>query len=240
MWIKTLPNFITNVSSNILKPKNMKRIITTLLASLIISFLNGQSIDSIQIFELNNNVDIRIEGTYGSTGFYTSNLSYGVIDDKINIDIFFVTCPGYAITIPYDTIAEIGYVPSQTYLITCRTIWDIYLDSTTYCSQNNILTTVDSVTITYNLLDINNQEINENEIDIYPNPFQDNFIIEGNKLNKTYSIEILDLSGKVIKNIIAKEPNQKIELIDVKQGMYFIKILTPRNKQIIRKIIKTK
>ncbi len=109
----------------------MKRIITTLLAFLIISFLNGQSIDSIQIFELNNYVDIRVEGTYGSTGYYTSNLNYGVIDDKINIDIFFVSCLGYAVTIPYDTIVEIGYLPSQTYLITCRTIWDIYLEDST-------------------------------------------------------------------------------------------------------------
>lgn len=215
----------------------MKRTIIALSTFLIITFVNGQSIDSIIVFESNNCLDIKIEGTFNSIGPYISNLNYEIIDSKINIDIFFIQCPGYAMLNPFDTIVNIGYLPSQNYLITCRTIKDINLDSTN-CFPNYILTTVDSLTISYNLLDIANRKINK--IEIYPNPFYDNIIVEGKNLNNGHSILITDLSGEIIKNVSNLEPIQKIELKNITQGTYFISILTPNNKQITRKLIKIK
>lgn len=215
----------------------MKRTIIILATLLTITFVNGQSIDSIQVFEWNNIFNIKIEGTNPSTGEYISNIEYEVIDNEINIDLFFIHCAGYTVLTPYDTIIDLGILNSQNYLITCRTINDINLDSTN-CFPNYELTTIDSLTFFYNPLGITNKESIENKINIYPNPFNDFIIVEVKNLNDEYSIVITDLNGKIIKNLKSIATKQRIDLFDIKQGIYFIKTRTSTNEEITRRIIK--
>ena len=96
----------------------MKRIIITLIAVLFMTLLKSQSIDSIQVFEWNNIFNIKVEGINPSTGEYISSIDFEIIDDKINIDLFFIHCAGYTVLTPYDTIVNLGILPSQDYVIT--------------------------------------------------------------------------------------------------------------------------
>lgn len=215
----------------------MKRTIIILSTLLTITFVNGQSIDSIQVFEWNNIFNIKIEGTNPSTGEYISNIEYEVIDNEINIDLFFIHCAGYTVLTPYDTIIDLGILTSQNYLITCRTINDINLDSTN-CFPNYELTIIDSLTFFYNPLGITNEAPIENKINIYPNPFNDFIIVEVNDVNNVSSIVITDLNGKIIRNVKSINTNQRIDFFDINEGVYIIKILTQDNREIIRRAIK--
>jgi len=64
----------------------------------------------------------------------------------------------------------------------------------------------------------------DNNIKIYPNPAKNNLqiTINNNQLNKT--IEILDITGKLIKTLIANETNQFIDISNLQDGVYFIRI----------------
>ena len=71
---------------------------------------------------------------------------------------------------------------------------------------------------------INSNKIN-NDIKIYPNPTSNFVFIESNNQN-IESIEVIDFTGKTI----LSTTNNKIDFIDYKKGIYFIKVIT--NKQI--------
>ncbi len=217
----------------------MKRIIITLIAVLFVTLLKSQSIDSIQVFEWNNIFNIKVEGTNPSTGEYISSIDFEIIDDKINIDLFFIHCAGYTVLTPYDTIVNLGILPSQDYVITCRTINDINLDSTN-CFPNYELSTIDSLTIYYTLFGIrNNNELIKKNVLIYPNPFNDYIILEfKNLIDSKITIEIIDLNGNIIKKVVTNVNNTRIDFYEHTKGIYLIKIYNQRKEEITKRIIK--
>ena len=72
---------------------------------------------------------------------------------------------------------------------------------------------------------------NQLNIRIYPNPAQNYITIEG--LDKINSIEIIDITGK----IVTCEANSKIDISTLNEGVYFVKITTEENIH-IKKIYK--
>jgi len=76
---------------------------------------------------------------------------------------------------------------------------------------------------------ISNQSLSVNEIDfqtisIYPNPVKNELFIELNQLETT-NISILDYSGRLVKSIPNNAIN-KIDVSDLKQGIYILKVST--------------
>ena len=81
------------------------------------------------------------------------------------------------------------------------------------------------------------QNINNKEIQIFPNPTQNEFRITGN-LNQ-YQIQLIDSMGKTLRNIKATGSSQIINISSFPQGLYFIKILNKTNDLVeIQKIVK--
>lgn len=218
----------------------MRRIIITLIAMLLMTFLKSQSIDSIQVFEWKNNFKIKVEGIKPGTGHHISRIDYEIIDDKINIDLFFIHCPGWGVLTPYDTIVDLGILLSQDYIITCRTIFDIYLDSSTYCAIYYELNTIDSLTIYYSTIGIkNDSELINNNVLIYPNPIGDFFIIKfKSQLNSKITIDIIDLNGNIIERIESNIKETKIDFTEQSKGIYLIRIYNQKKEEITNRIFK--
>jgi hypothetical protein len=79
------------------------------------------------------------------------------------------------------------------------------------------------------------KEINNNKIDVFPNPTNDIIYFSGIDNINNCKIEITDISGKLLKNIILT--NSYINISKLECGTYFVKILND-NKVYINKIIK--
>lgn len=87
----------------------------------------------------------------------------------------------------------------------------------------------------YSLSGIDNQISTQNQIKVYPNPFNDIIQIEYNKDIQT--VKISNVSGIILKTLKVNSNLISIETKDLKSGMYFIEITT--NNQIInRKLLK--
>jgi len=67
--------------------------------------------------------------------------------------------------------------------------------------------------------------------EIYPNP-ANNFIIFRNFDSTTENIQIIDITGKLIKQISILENNQSIDISDLKNGIYFVKYKNTTTKLI--------
>ena len=78
------------------------------------------------------------------------------------------------------------------------------------------------VTISSQTLGLN--ELSLNKVNIYPNPVQNELFVEV-KNEKITKIDIIDFSGKVIKSI-ANSTTKSIDVSELKQGIYVLKVST--------------
>lgn len=110
-----------------------------------------------------------------------------------------------------------------------------YYVSKTQCS----VTTTDSVTVFVSPVGIS-EEINENNIRIFPNPNNGTFTIEHNLNGKKYSLQITDLMGKTVHHQFLET---KSEVVDINtpqltNGIYFVTISNIQaSEQIVKKLV---
>lgn len=86
------------------------------------------------------------------------------------------------------------------------------------------------------LLSVNDFNLYENDIYVYPNPSKGIFNIKNESKQTISSIEVLDINGRII-NINSKINATSIDLSNVNSGIYFLKIHT-ETTTITKKVIK--
>ena len=97
--------------------------------------------------------------------------------------------------------------------------------------KQNELTLVD-----FSILNINDFEVNNSMITIFPNPSSDYFELKIDKAIEIKNIEIYNLSGKLVKNDLPVN-NSRITVSDLANGMYIITIGLKNGKSYSKKII---
>jgi alpha-amylase len=83
------------------------------------------------------------------------------------------------------------------------------------------------------------EELNRLQLSIYPNPAKDELYYEfaDNKIDN-YSIDITDLTGKVIYSIQTKESFGKISVDGFDNGYYFFRISNGSNSLVVKQFVK--
>lgn len=87
----------------------------------------------------------------------------------------------------------------------------------------------DSVTIAVNPVGINENSIKKNEIKIYPNPTENRFTVEiqhGNLMLKNAKLEIVDVRGKMMKQLPVNNRQLTIETNGWERGVYFVNLIS--------------
>ncbi len=84
-------------------------------------------------------------------------------------------------------------------------------------------TTTESYTITFTVVTgINNASLHS--VSLYPNPASDQIILEGLDATKTSRIDIMDVTGRVVKSMLSAGTRTRIELNNLHSGVYFVKV----------------
>jgi len=122
----------------------------------------------------------------------------------------------YNINIPTPVSGEIYYVTAEMISPCIPTS----IDKTSGGPYSHSLSNLDDYgTVT----SINN--VTKNNINIYPNPAHNYLVVKSSK-DKVKSIEICDITGKIIKQFKTQNSEFKIKVEDFKNGVYIIKIKT--------------
>lgn len=81
----------------------------------------------------------------------------------------------------------------------------------------------------------------ENILSVYPNPFQDKIYVHLNKTNADFNIELVDISGKILKSYtqIPSEKTFVLPTAELSSGIYFLQISNENELLEVRKLIKT-
>ena len=74
-------------------------------------------------------------------------------------------------------------------------------------------------------------EKNLDNVKVYPNPVEENLVIE---FNPPFQIDIMDVNGKVVYHSVADEPSKTITLSLLPKGIYFIQIENKAEKHGLR------
>ena len=141
----------------------------------------------------------------------------------------------------YDTIAY----PSHTYSAAgnytiCLTVTDSSGCSSTYCYSDSLQKSTNSI-IYVNVIPPGTLGINEinksSSFSVYPNPADNNIIIENNSLSKNAIISIYNLQGQLMLIKSLKQEKTEVEISSLAKGLYFIKAQTDNGFE-IQKFIK--
>ncbi len=108
--------------------------------------------------------------------------------------------------------------------------YDEYSNTLTVTNANETLNIILNETVLVN-------NISENKISIYPNPTTGQFTIDLRGSARPRSVEITDITGKLIKQLSIDNHQLSIDFENQPSGIYFMEIQT-ENNIIIKKIIK--
>ncbi|MEY5042078.1 MAG: hypothetical protein RLZZ414_1637, partial [Bacteroidota bacterium] len=78
---------------------------------------------------------------------------------------------------------------------------------------------------------LSSNNINLNFIKVYPNPTQNNIIVE---VNGNYNAQLLDLTGRVLQTITLNTGQNNINLVNYPSGIYFIQSTNFRTIKVIK------
>jgi len=99
-------------------------------------------------------------------------------------------------------------------------------------------------TITKSRSNVKNNRVNSisnvtanNQVQIYPNPANDELTISLSENCYNCRIEIINLLGETIKNIFVVEMESKITIAEIINGVYFVKVVSNNKVQCIQKLI---
>lgn len=82
------------------------------------------------------------------------------------------------------------------------------------------------------------EEIESKEINIYPNPSQDNIQIENKSQVNITNITIIDMLGKEVKDLALSNSNiQTIDVSELKDGIYFVNFIDSDKRVVSKKIV---
>jgi hypothetical protein len=81
-----------------------------------------------------------------------------------------------------------------------------------------------------------NNSVNE-QVSIYPNPFQEQATIKFPQTQNNVTIQIRDIYGKEIKTTLFSGKQYTIEKEEMKSGIYFVQIIDEKKNTIIKKVI---
>ena len=82
------------------------------------------------------------------------------------------------------------------------------------------------------------ENVKSNTLTVYPNPISEEFQLKLNNQQKVRSLKILDVNGRIIKNITPNSSNRMYQLSNLKSGIYFLFLETDKGrfqKKIIKK-----
>jgi len=102
---------------------------------------------------------------------------------------------------------------------------------------NNDYLWVDNLSFSGSITGIKNIENNISDVSIFPNPATENFTIELNiKKASTVLFQVIDLTGKIVKEINAGEIqgiySTKLSTSDLNKGAYFLKVSSNESSEI--------
>jgi hypothetical protein len=185
--------------------------------------LFAQYVDNIVFLNNSTPPSLHIFGAYGSTGGSITSITHEV-SDTFKINLFFKSCPGLTVMVPFDTIVQFNNNwPVAPTHIQAHSILDTTTDVN--CGPVTAFDTLFVYNATWPSLNLTNQNVIPG-ISLYPNPTQDFITIENTFADQILALYLLDYSGKLIREFDPK--NSTLNLTNLSPGIYLLQISTTK------------
>jgi hypothetical protein len=114
---------------------------------------------------------------------------------------------------------------------------EIYL-ATNGASWSNTNPNTHSIIVLRALDDASTNQLDQNLVNVYPNPIQENVTIEVTNHLLGAEVIICDIAGRVIVQTVLNDLSLTVNTASLPKGIYEIKILTKEGEYITRKLVK--
>jgi len=93
----------------------------------------------------------------------------------------------------------------------------------------------DTITITF--ADCTGIEEEVLSLSVYPNPSKDVFFVNAQELNEEMHIEVMNIEGRLVKQLVTSAITTKIDLSDQQPGAYFIRLQIGTKTQVVNVVL---
>ena len=130
---------------------------------------------------------------------------------------------------------NIGFIGENTVDTTSHIAFSVLTNQDSVSNDDILMSVIAPLhkqTLHYALSGINDVSYNSPSVNIYPNPAMDMLNINLKNIIGNTSLSIYDMTGKqVLNSTISKEEN-KVQLADLKSGLYIIKLMSDKGEHI--------
>lgn len=196
------------------------------------------AIDTLYNFNLGLGHTVQYEFGLGTIDLHVININYITIDGEVYKRWYFSEPdfpPFYLNEVWIENIGSIHGPLFPKYPTLFETEIPDSLKLTCYKVQNSIVWNDPDYEDCYTSILLNSKNQSEASFSLFPNPARDFITIE-NKNSGIGELEILSITSKTIKRTTFSN-NQKVNISELKPGIYFIKI-EQKEQQIFKKLIK--
>jgi hypothetical protein len=93
----------------------------------------------------------------------------------------------------------------------------------------------DTITITFE--DCTGIEEETLSLSVYPNPSKDVFFVNAQGLNEEMHIEVMNIEGRLVKQLVTSAITTKVDLSDQQPGVYFIRLQIGTQTQVVNVVL---
>lgn len=143
-------------------------------------------------------------------------------------------CQGQPVTLTAggaSTYTWTGGITTSTLLVTPTITTTYTLVGTNSVSCTNSITITQSVSL---CTDVINNTLNESNVNIYPNPVNDELTVLVEQLHGPISLQLINTLGEIIISETTITSTTKINTQQLSSGIYFLNVIQEKRKQIIK------
>lgn len=181
----------------------------------------------------NNISSLDLTANTALTNLYCNNNELEVLDLSNNSAITIIECSSNSLTDLYVDNSNNTSVTSFT-VISNPDLDCIQVDNVAY-SEANWLSIDSGTDFSLDCSSLGVEEFSYNSVEIFPNPTKNDINI---KVNQNVSYKIISITGEVLKKGKLLEGTQRINVVSISSGIYFIAFETEDGFEMIKKWVK--
>lgn len=100
--------------------------------------------------------------------------------------------------------------------------WSIQKDAN--CTSTPAYSFVRNYTSIFGGVGVNEEELENSQFNIYPNPAQQSIVVDLDEINSSSKLQIIEISGAIVQEIQLTNHHSTIDISTLSTGIYFVKI----------------
>ncbi len=237
----TLGNYAFTYIVNTYRYQNLRSSLSINLKLEVINGTPSYQIDSLASIPLNNQGFK--EFSFMPSNTYTYHMRYkDPAADSVRMFVYPLDFYNTSIQHTYTAVTNKDHLVKVSWFPTNIDVRDnpytVVINARSYYPNDSVANSYETVSYKYanSVIGVNENGVEKERIQISPNPAKNEFTLI-NPTSQNYTIEIIDVWGRILKTLKATESKVSVTISELSSGMYFVKTSSEKEQMVSKLVI---